>query len=79
MNPLSWSKLRRTNSTALVHSLLIMIGATYLEVAVYMMILWQPMTLEQCFGAALLGWGCALVAYTRLQRRAAAVVPAKAA
>jgi hypothetical protein len=77
MNPLS--KLRRTNSTALVHSLLIMIGATYLEVAVYMMILWRPPTLEQYFGAALLGWACALIAYTRLQRRAAAAAPATTA
>jgi hypothetical protein len=33
-----------------------------------MMILWRPPTLEQYFGAALLGWACALIVYTRLQR-----------
>ena len=65
--------LARRNSAPrrpLAHALLIMIGATYLEVAVYMMILWHPPTLAQYFGAALLGWACALIAYTRLQRRA---------
>jgi hypothetical protein len=70
MNPLRWLKLRKTRRAPLVHSILIMIGATYLEVAIYMMILWRPPTLEQYFGAALLGWACALIAYTRLQRRA---------
>lgn len=70
MNPMQWLRLRKSASRApLAQALLIMIGATYLEVAVYMMILWHPPTLEQYFGAALLGWGCALLAYTRLQRR----------
>jgi hypothetical protein len=69
MNPVRWLMLRRSpRRRPLVHALLIMIGATYLEVAVYMMILWRPPTLEQCFGAALLGWACALIIYTRLQR-----------
>ena len=72
MNPRQWLRLRRPDAprVPLAHKLLIMIGATYLEVAVYMMILWHPPTLEQCFGAALLGWAGALIAYTRLQRRA---------
>ena len=70
MNPIGWLKLRRSAHRApLAHALLIMIGATYLEVAVYMLILWHPPTLAQYFGAALLGWACALIAYTRLQRR----------
>ena len=69
MNPLKWLGLW-TKRAPLVNSLLIMIGATYLEVAVYMMILWESPTPAQYFGAALLGWACALLAYTRLQRRA---------
>jgi hypothetical protein len=70
----SWFKLRQSSSRKpLVHSLLIMIGATYLETAVYMMILWEPPTLAQYFGASCLGWACALVVYTRLQRRLATV------
>jgi len=72
MNPMQWLSFRKSTSPRrpLAHALLIMIGATYLEVAVYMLILWHPPTLAQCFGAAVLGWGCALVAYTLLQRRA---------
>ena len=70
MNPIGWLGLRKSaNRAPFAHALLIMIGATYLEVAVYMMILWHPPTLAQYFGAALLGWACALIAYTRLQRR----------
>jgi hypothetical protein len=72
MNAIRWMFRKLFPRAPLVHSLLIMIGATYLEVAVYMLILWRPPTLEQCFGAALLGWACALIAYTRLQRRAMA-------
>jgi hypothetical protein len=72
MHPVRWLKrLKQKKRAPLVHSILIMICATYLEVAIYMMILWRPPTLAQYFGAALLGWACALVAYTRLQRRAA--------
>ena len=69
MNPWRWLRRESAPRRPLVHALMITIGATYLEVAVYMMILWEPPTMAQYFGAALLGWACALVAYTRLKRR----------
>jgi hypothetical protein len=70
MSATGWLRLRKSGArVSLAHSLLIMIGATYLEVAIYMMILWESPTLAQYFGAALLGWACALLVYTRLQHR----------
>jgi hypothetical protein len=71
MNLRQWLGHRRSAAqrAPLVHSLIIMICATYLEVAVYMMVLWHPPMPEHYFGAALLGWACALIAYTRLKRR----------
>ena len=81
MNLRSWLSRRKSAAqrTPLVHSLMIMICATYLEVAIYMMILWHPPTPEHYFGAALLGWACALVAYTQLKRRTAAAAAASPA
>jgi len=66
-----WLGLGESGSP-LAHSLLIMIGATHLELAIYMLILMRPPTLTDCLWAAGLGYACALIAYTRLQRRALA-------